>query len=645
MTIDSNVLAVSAGLNKVLGPHRIVAEIGRGGMANVFLAVTSQGRGARRHVVLKQLRSEFVQQDDFRVMFENEASLATRFRHAHVVQTHDFCADPALCVLVMEFLDGQTLSRIRQKARRGSQVPFAIHLRVLSDVLAGLHYVHELKDARRPLGIVHRDVSPSNVFVTYDGRVKVVDFGIAQATLRDHASPSNGLAKGKLAYMSPEAVRNERVDRRTDIFSVGIMLWEAATGLRFWRDQDEMAVFRRLAAGDLPMQATGLRGAGAEMFEIAARALAVDPLHRYPTAVAMRKELEEVLARLKKTTPIAGLATYMKTSFSTEKEQSRALVEALPPPVPPPAVSQNATQRHPSRRGVVRASYPGVDSFPGGVSAPFPGIGSSYRGMAPNDASRSQAVSASYPGIDATEALLGSSSASLFDEGPTSIRSHPTAEDVREMSRFRPGLRRVLGVASMAAAAALGIAYAAHSPSGVRAHAAGAPSGDLTALTAAVTSSAGGATEASSAPRVRSVAMGEKSDLPSPAEARRASSLAVTAEAPSTASEVGSPRGTISAVFVVHPFQARLFLDGVALAGNPAGIRRSSDDKPHLFRAEAPGYAPAVRVVDLDRDVALELDLAAEGGGMGRMAPAPSEAHDAAGKPRIVKRRDDPWGI
>jgi eukaryotic-like serine/threonine-protein kinase len=155
MTLDSNTLAVSAGLKAALGDFRLVAEIGRGRMANVFLALLPTADGTSRPVVMKQLQSELALDDDFRAMFENEARLATRFRHANVVETHEIHAHRDLCVLVMEFLDGQTLSCVRQRAIEGNrvplpmQVPFAIHLRVLTDLLAGLHYVHELADEDR----------------------------------------------------------------------------------------------------------------------------------------------------------------------------------------------------------------------------------------------------------------------------------------------------------------------------------------------------------------------------------------------------------------------------------------------------------------------------------------------------------------
>ncbi|HMI85568.1 MAG TPA: serine/threonine-protein kinase [Polyangiaceae bacterium] len=327
MNTDSNSIAVSAGLRAALGYHRLVVEIGRGGMASVFLALFPNGDGTNRKMVLKQLHPDLALDDDFRAMFEDEARVATRLHHDNVVETYDIYADRERCVLVMEFLDGQTLSRVRQRARKIGNLPLSLHLRVIADVLAGLHYVHELTDhGGAPLGIVHRDVTPSNVFITYDGRVKLVDFGIAKATTRI-AVTQMGVLKGKLAYMSPEAVRGEPVDRRSDIFSVGVMLWEAATGLRMWENHDDIAVLRRLVTGDLPLESANTERANPTLLRIAERALSVDPCHRYATAQQMGKELEKLLAKLGDAPRAPALGAYLQSSFAVEREKLQNIVD------------------------------------------------------------------------------------------------------------------------------------------------------------------------------------------------------------------------------------------------------------------------------------------------------------------------------
>jgi serine/threonine-protein kinase len=537
-------------------------------------------------------------------MFENEAHLATRFQHKNVVETYDIYSARDLCVLVMEFLDGQTLSRIRQRAKKGSCVPFAVHLRVLAEALAGLHYVHELADdQRRPLGIVHRDVTPSNIFVSYDGRVKVVDFGIAKATIRE-TETRIGVVKGKLGYMSPEAVRNEYLDRRSDIFSVGVMLWEAATGRRLWHDHDELAVFRRLTAGDLPIQMPDVHGTGAEMLRIAQRALAVDPSRRYATADEMRDELEDVMSELGKTTQLASLGSYMETFFAVERQKFQKVVDTALARFPSRPVPQSQLLRN-----EVSASYPGVDESeaPTRISSP-PTSGGTFR--------------------------------------PATL-SYDLPVEAGETPNVRPKIRRGFGVAVLAGAAALGIAYAANVPVDASARAAGAPvTGQRSAVPAydeapaSVNRSDREPPVVPQAPPVIPVAT-QLAMTPVMSGAPPAVPAPVLAPVPTDVPAPAPARGTISAVFVVHPLHARLFLDGALLEGNPAGIRRPADDKPHLLRAEAPGYAPLVRIVDFDRDVAKEFDLAPG-------TALSTEPHDEAARPRPAQRphgRDDPWGI
>jgi serine/threonine-protein kinase len=420
MTTDSNSLAVSAKLRAALGYYRLVSEIGRGGMAAVFLALFPNGDGTSRKIVLKQLHPELVVDEDFRAMFEDEARVATRLHHENVVETYDTYCDLDLCVLVMEFLDGQTLSRVGQRARKMRDLPLSIHLHILAGVLAGLHYVHELRDHDgKALGIVHRDVTPSNVFVTYDGRVKLVDFGIAKAKTRV-AETRMGVLKGKLSYMSPEAVRGESVDRRSDIFSVGVMLWEAATGLRFWQDHDEIAVFRRLASGDLPLHRPGVQIENAVLLRIAERALALDPSDRYDSAEQMQQELEDLLVQLGTIARAPALSAYLKASFAAERAKFQQVVDHALAGAPARPASQ--------RRLVVNA---------------------------PSDSSTV---------LDASEPLTTVSSAS-----GTTLRgaSYDVPLDADELPNFRPRRRGVL-LGAAAIVASVSIAIMANSPTSSR---------------------------------------------------------------------------------------------------------------------------------------------------------------------------------
>ncbi|MET0595111.1 MAG: serine/threonine-protein kinase [Polyangiaceae bacterium] len=609
MMTDSKTRALGPGLGATLSDYRHVAEIGSGEVSDVSLALLPTLDGSRRLLLLKELRADFSQQDEFRAMFENEALLGRRFRHPNVVEACDAHFERERCVLVFEFLDGQTLSSIRKRANQ-NQVPFAIQLRVLADALAGLHYVHELKDRGKPLGIVHRDVSPSNLFVTYDGQVKLIDFAVARATLDDADARTKGLVKGKLGYRSPEAVRGERIDRRSDIFSVGVMLWEAATGKRLWHGQDQLTMLRRLSAGDLPIEAPQAEGTSAEMLKIATRALAVDPLHRFATAEDMRREIEGVLARLGKTTRVGTLAGYLQTFFAAERQKSRAMVDdAMTRPLPPPPVRSSPPPLHPA----VQRSNPGFVS---------------------------NALRTSYPALDLSEPVTRvSTPPGMSDTFRTSSTTYDVTEHASLVPNFRPRFPRVLGVAGLAAAVAVGIAYGAQS------------SRDMTAHAHAASANAGSETMVAPVEPARTQNIAPAVILQDRAAAAAASPTAApTNTAPLAAADAAGASDTISAVFVVHPFHAKLYLDGVPLEGTPAGIRRRPDDRPLLFRAVAPGYATTVRVVDLNRDVAKEIELVPEGAPAGRspMTAPSAETHPDGSKGRPSKRgaaRDDPWGI
>jgi serine/threonine-protein kinase len=308
-----------------LGHYHLVAEIGRGGMADVYLALAPSMEGGSSQVVVKQLRSDVLDDEDFRVMFFDEARLAKKLDHPNVVKTYDVGKDGESCFLVMEFLDGQPLSRIRRHARRtGVVAPLAVHLRIFGEVLAALHYVHELADQDGvPLGVVHRDVTPQNVFVTYGGRVKVLDFGIAKARARQAGETRVGVVKGKLSYMAPENVRGDQVDRRSDVFSVGVMLFEAATGKRFWQGLDELAIYQKLISGELPVEA-GRADMSPQLFAIVEHALASDPESRYATAAEMQRALE---ALSEPRSAPADVASYLDQLFVDERRRFHERVE------------------------------------------------------------------------------------------------------------------------------------------------------------------------------------------------------------------------------------------------------------------------------------------------------------------------------
>jgi serine/threonine-protein kinase len=311
-----------------MGPYRYLAQLGGGGMADVYLAVASGIEGFTKLVVVKSLRPEFAQDPEHVAMFLNEARLAARLNHPNVVQTNEVGEDRGAYYLVMEYLEGQTLQRLWRAVRDwplGRALPPM--LAATCDLLAGLHHAHELRDfGGAPLDVVHRDVSPQNVFVTYDGQVKLVDFGIAKAA--DVASQTRtGVLKGKVTYMAPEQARGESSDRRADVFAAGVILWEVLARARMWHGLSDVAVLARVGAGDVPPLRRAAPDAPEGLVRVCERALAPDPGARFATARAMREAIAPFLAEVG-AAPAGGLGAVMVELFGAEREAMRRRVEA-----------------------------------------------------------------------------------------------------------------------------------------------------------------------------------------------------------------------------------------------------------------------------------------------------------------------------
>jgi len=284
---------VDAAPKGLAGKYQPFASLGEGGMAQVFLAVARGPMGFNKLVVLKRMRSQLAQDPGLVTMFLDEARLAARLGHPNVVHTYEVGEQAGLYFIAMEYLDGQPLNRVSAEARRqGRAVDPGVWVRIVCDALAGLHYAHELKDYDgSPLRVVHRDVSPHNVFVQYDGQVKVVDFGIAKAAL-SQTQTGVGVLKGKVAYMSPEQASGQKVDRRADVFAVGIVLWELVTGHKLFAHEYAATTLHKLLDEPTPRMSAVLPEIDHELDDLVARALERDPELRFQSALEMREALE-----------------------------------------------------------------------------------------------------------------------------------------------------------------------------------------------------------------------------------------------------------------------------------------------------------------------------------------------------------------
>jgi serine/threonine-protein kinase len=316
-----------AAQNKALGKYRPIAELGRGGMAVVYLAASQGPRGFLKLVVVKELKEELAGDLDFTGMFVDEARIAARLNHPNIVQTYEVVEEEDKFFLVMEYLEGQAFSAVRTRLSKLGSLTRDHQLRVIVDMLEGLHYAHELTDYDgKPLSLVHRDVSPHNVFVTYAGEVKLVDFGIAKAA--DSSSHTKtGVIKGKISYMAPEQAFAKKVDRRADIFSAGVMLWEALSGRRMWKGMPDAAIIHHLSLGTIPKIEDEAADVPPELVNVCTRALAANPDERYATAADMKRDLDAYLRALPSPPTAREFGAMLSQAFSTERARITGVIE------------------------------------------------------------------------------------------------------------------------------------------------------------------------------------------------------------------------------------------------------------------------------------------------------------------------------
>jgi serine/threonine protein kinase len=308
-----------------VGKYRIFASLGRGGMADVQLAAAQGPKGFSKLVVVKRLRPLLA--DDAAVvnMFLDEARLDARLNHPNLIHTYEFGEEQGTYFIAMEFVEGQSLHEILHTLRMTSTkrtVSPGIWAKIVADALAGLHYAHELRDYDgTPLRVVHRDVSPQNIVVTYDGGVKLVDFGIAKATVNASKTESH-IIKGKLSYMAPEQADppdGATLDRRADIFAMGIVLWECLAKQRL-ATGDARAVVSKIVDMDFKPPSTLNPEVPVELDEITRRALERSPADRYQTAQQMREALERFLHTQGDIVDESAVGALVSDLFSRERE-------------------------------------------------------------------------------------------------------------------------------------------------------------------------------------------------------------------------------------------------------------------------------------------------------------------------------------
>jgi serine/threonine protein kinase len=322
MEAAENVLRAGYRLDR----YELLCPIASGGMATVWLARLRGKRGFEKLFAIKTIRTELVEDPRFQEMFLDEARIASQIQHPDVAQILDLGEQQDVLFIVMEWVDGDSLAKIRKLvSKRGDKMPVGLALRILADACAGLHAAHELcNDAGEPLGIVHRDVSPQNILVSTSGAVKVIDFGIAKAQNRQQGETRTGVVKGKIQYMAPEQVHKGRtVDRRADIWALGVCLHELVAGRPPNDGDDDVEVIRKLMAHEAPRLAEGLPEAIVRVLD---RSMALDVDARFPTSAGMQRALEAAMKELGESSTSEDVAAFLRSELPELAEKRRQLV-------------------------------------------------------------------------------------------------------------------------------------------------------------------------------------------------------------------------------------------------------------------------------------------------------------------------------
>jgi serine/threonine-protein kinase len=280
-----------------LGDYEILGRLRAGGMATLFLGRRHGAAGVSRPVAIKVIHPHLAEEDLIVRMFIDEARISSHISHGNVVYIENFGEHQGVYYMVMEYVDGCSLEQVlKTLSMRGHRIAPEVAVHVALEAAAGLHAAHETAgDDGAPLGIVHRDVSPSNILLTRDGRVKVIDFGIAKARGRLGATSTGNKLKGKLRYMSPEQAWGRAIDRRTDVYALGLVLWELLAVRPLFRADDELALLELVRNPTIPPPSEHHADVTLALDAVIARATAKDAAHRLPTALELRRELMQAV--------------------------------------------------------------------------------------------------------------------------------------------------------------------------------------------------------------------------------------------------------------------------------------------------------------------------------------------------------------
>ncbi len=366
-----------------IGRYQVLALLATGGMAEVFLAKLRGAQGFERAVVLKRVLPHLARQSHFRTMFLDEAKVVAAIAHPNVVQVHELGEEDDDLFLVMEYVAGESLSTVLKKvASEGQRLPPAVVAFIAAQAAAGLHAAHELVDDEGlPLDVVHRDVSPHNLMITYDGQVKVLDFGIAKSENASHHTES-GVMKGKFAYMAPEQYQGDPVDRRTDVFALGTVLWESLVSRRLFARRNEVETLRAICEDFIP-HPSEYADIPPALEAACMKALSRSREDRFQTAQELQRALETASREAAPDAfPQEDLRAIMERHFSRRRDEKREMLrkvrsgtELTHVPNADPTGPTQAPEKAPSKRWIrwVSAGMLGLSVLIGASAALWEG--------------------------------------------------------------------------------------------------------------------------------------------------------------------------------------------------------------------------------------------------------------------------------
>lgn len=312
------------------GRYYLLRHIATGGMAEIYLAKQIGLEGFEKLLVIKKILNQYAENDEFITMFLDEARLAAKLDQPNIVQIYDLGKQNTSYYIAMEYIPGEDLRTIMKKmTKRGEILEFKHSLHMISCLCEALDYAHKKKDnTGKPLNIIHRDVSPQNIMVSYSGNAKILDFGIAKATTQSTETEA-GVLKGKYAYMSPEQAKGKKLDHRSDIFSIGILLFELLTNHRLFKAKNQLDTLRKLVYEEIPTPQDFNPEVPDELNRITMKALDKDTETRYQTARELQNDIEEFLANAHMISSTTRTAEFMQDIFAEEIDAMQQLQKRI----------------------------------------------------------------------------------------------------------------------------------------------------------------------------------------------------------------------------------------------------------------------------------------------------------------------------